>query len=49
MKRYEITAYIDDVKKKRIVEAENKKAAESIGWELFDADDIYVSEVKDNG
>lgn len=46
MKKYEITAYIDEVKKSRIVEAENKEAAESIGWELFDADDIYVSEVE---
>lgn len=46
MKKYEITAYIDEVKKKRIVEAENKEAAKEIGWELFDADDIYVSEVE---
>ncbi len=46
MKKYEITAYIDGVKKTRIVEAENEKAAKEIGWELFDADDIYVSEVE---
>jgi hypothetical protein len=45
MKEYEITAYIDGVKKTRTVEAENKEAAERIGWELFDADDLYVSEV----
>ncbi len=46
MKKYKIIAFIDDeVKKVRIVEAENKKEAEQIGWELFDADDIYVSEV----
>lgn len=46
MKKYEITAYIDDVKKRRIVEAENKEEAKKIGWELFDADSIYVSEVE---
>lgn len=49
MKKYEISAHIDGVKKKRIIEAENKAEAERIGWELFDADDIYVSEVKNNG
>lgn len=46
MKKYEITAYIDDVKKRRIVEAESKEEAKKIGWELFDADSIYVSEVE---
>lgn len=46
MKKYEITAYMDDVKKSRIVEAESKKEAEQIGWELFDAISIYVSEVE---
>ena len=45
MKKYKITAYIDGVKKTRTVEAESKEAAEEIGWELFDADSIYVSEV----
>lgn len=45
MKKYEITAYIDEVKKTEIVEAENKEEAKEIGWELFDADSIYVSEV----
>ena len=48
MKKYEITAYLDGVKKSRIVEAESKEAAKEIGWELFDADDIYVSEVTKN-
>ena len=46
MKKYEITAYIDDVKKSRIVEAKNKEEAKEIGWELFDADSICVSEVE---
>lgn len=49
MKKYKITAYIDGVQKSRTVEAESKEAAEEIGWELFDADDIYVSEVTNNG
>ena len=46
MKKYEISAYIDGVKKTRIVEAESKEVAVEIGWELFDADSIYVSEVE---
>lgn len=45
MKKYKISAYIDGVKKSRIIEAKNKAEAEQIGWELFDADSIYVSEV----
>jgi hypothetical protein len=46
MKKYEITAYIDGVKKSRVVKAENIDEAKKIGWELFDADSIYVSEVE---
>jgi hypothetical protein len=41
MKKYEITAYIDEVKKSRIVEAENEKEAEKMSWELFDAEEIF--------
>ena len=41
-----ITVYMDGVQKSRIVEAKNKAEAERIGWELFDADSIYVSEVE---
>lgn len=44
MKKYKITAYIDEIKKTKIVEAKTKDEAEQIGWELFDADSIYVSE-----
>lgn len=47
MKKYEITAYIGGVKKSRIVKAKNKAEAEQIGWELFDVDSIYVSEVEE--
>lgn len=47
MKKYKITAYVDEVQKSKIVEAENKAEAERIGWELFDADSIYVSEVEE--
>lgn len=47
MKKYEITAYINGVKKSRIVKAKNKADAEKIGWELFDVDSIYVSEVEE--
>lgn len=45
MKKYEITAYTDGVKKTKIVEAENKIEATKKGWELFDTDSLYVSEV----
>ena len=47
MKKYKITAYIGGVKKSRTVEAKNKAEAEQIGWELFDVDSIYVSEVEE--
>lgn len=47
MKKYKISAYIDGVKKSRIVVARNEAEAERIGWELFDADSIYVSEVQE--
>lgn len=49
LKKYTISAHIDGVKKSRIVEAENKEEAKKIGWELFDADSINVSEVTKNG
>ena len=45
MKKYKITAYIDEVKQSRIIEAENEEEAEQKGWEMFDADSICVSEV----
>ena len=45
MKKYEITAYIDGVKHSRIVEAESSEEAKRIGWEMFEADSIYVEEV----
>ena len=44
MGMYKITAYCDEVKKTKIVEAESEEEATRLGWELFDADDIYVSE-----
>lgn len=46
MKRYEITAYEGGVKKTKIVEAENIEEAKRIGWEMFDADSIYVEEAE---
>jgi hypothetical protein len=48
MKQYEITAYIDGVKKTRTVNAKSKAEAKCIGWELFYTDSIYVREVADN-
>lgn len=44
MKKYSITAYIDGIKKTKIVEAKNEREAEQIGWELFIVDSIYVCE-----
>lgn len=46
MKKYEITAYIDGIKKTKIVEAKNEREAEQLGWELFIVDSIYVSEAQ---
>ena len=48
MKKYEITAYIGGVKKSRIVVAKDRAEAKEIGWELFDADSIYVDEVQES-
>lgn len=47
MKKYEVTAYINEIKKSRIVEAKNKAEAEKIGWELFNVDSIYVREIQE--
>ena len=44
MNLYEISAHIDGIKKTRTIFASSKAEAEKIGWELFDADSIYVSE-----
>ena len=46
MKEYKITAYFEDNVETRIVRANSKEEAEQIGWEIFCADDIYVSEVR---
>ena len=44
MTKYEISAYVEGVKKTKIVSAKNLDEARQIGWELFDSD-IYVMEV----
>lgn len=44
--KYEISAYEDGVKKSRVIEAKDREEAKQIGWEIFDADSIYVEEVK---
>lgn len=44
--KYKVSAYEDDVKKSRIIEAKDKEEAKQIGLEIFWADDIYVEEVK---
>ena len=46
MRLFEISAHQDGVKKTKTVRADSKAEAERIGWELFDADSIYVSEVR---
>ena len=45
-KKYEVTAYENGVKKTRVVVARDKKEAESIGFEIFYADSIYVEEIE---
>lgn len=45
LKKYKITAYIDEVKHSRIVEAESFEEAQRLGWELFNVYSIYVEEV----
>ena len=44
MTKYEISAYVEGVKKTKIVFAKNLDEATQMGWELFQ-DDIYVTEV----
>ena len=47
MKEYRITWYKDDTQYSRIVSAASKSEAKRIGWQICDADDIYVSEVEE--
>ena len=44
--KYRITAYIEDNVEKTVVEANSKEEAEQIGFEIFCAEDIYVSEAE---
>lgn len=46
MKKYKISTYVDGVQKSKIVFAKDEIEATNLGWELFDADTIYVSEVE---
>ena len=45
MKEYKITWYQNGVQHSRIVSATSKSEAKRIGWQICDADDLYVSEV----
>ena len=44
MTKYEISAYVEGVKKSKVVFAKNLDEATQMGWELFE-DDICVREV----
>ena len=46
MKEYQLTIHENGVTKNYYVEAESVQEALEKGWELCDADDIYVSEVE---
>lgn len=48
MKRFRIIAYIDGVCHTKVVKANNKDEALNVAWSLFDADSVWVSEVKDD-
>ena len=45
MKQFCVTFYEDGVRKSRTIEAESIEEAYEKAWSLFDADDLYVSEV----
>ena len=44
---YKLTIHEDGVTKYCYVDAKDEQDALEKGWALYDADDIYVSEVKD--
>ena len=46
MKEYKLTIHENGVTKYYYVDAEDEHEALAKGWELCDADDIYVSEVE---
>lgn len=47
MKKYKITYYSGGVQHHKIIEARNKREALQKAWSLVDADDVYVSEIKE--
>ena len=47
MKKYRLTFYEDGVQKTQIVTANSSDEALRKGWCMFDADDMYVSEIND--
>lgn len=47
LKEYQAVIYEDDIKSTHTIWANSKEDALRIAWELYDADDIYVVEVKD--
>lgn len=46
MKKYIVSYYDEEeIKRSRVVEANNEEEAKTIGWEVFpEADSLYVSE-----
>lgn len=47
MKKYKLTIHENGVTKYYYVDAIDERDALGKGWTLYDADDIYVSEVKE--
>ena len=47
MKKYKAVIYENDIKSTHIIYANDLDEALKLAWEKFDADDIYVTEVKD--
>jgi hypothetical protein len=46
MKDFIISAYENGVKKTKEVKAKDRNEALRLAWELFDCDDVYVTEKK---
>lgn len=47
MKKYNITYYKDGVQHTVTITARNRREALQKAWSMFNADDLYISEVED--
>ena len=47
MKAYKITAFVNGTKVTKVVFAKSRREALQYAWGIFDSDDVYVEELKD--